>query len=211
MTDRMTADEWKRNKQQRDVTTPPRMRTPPVLPRGPKLYRVPKSLGYMGPVSDPPPGFVQGTTSVTEWMVYFGMAKVTGVPTNYREPPFIGMPGVWQYQKAWDEGRRMAGGSVIDFMLHAGAWSSQDVAFRIQTERFHLYADMEQQTHDALQFQRLASHMRVIDLYDNDFIFDPTGQAIVLLIKDSLAGSVYPNPINSGTTMRASRIRAISV
>jgi hypothetical protein len=194
----------------RDVARPTILRTAPALPRGPRLYRTPKDLGYKGPVMEPPVGFVRGTTSITEWSVYFGLAKVTGQPQNYREGPFIGAPGVWAYQKAWDEGRRMPGGSVIDFVLYAGDWSDQDVAFRVQTERFHLYADMEQQAHDALQIARLSGFMRVVDIYDQDFLWDPTGQAIIVLLKDALAGSTFPNPINAGTTQRATRIRMIS-
>lgn len=194
----------------RDVARPPRLRTPPALPRGPRIYQTPKDLGYKGPITDPPEYFGGANVSNTEWIVYFGMAKVTGQPENYREPPFIGMPGIWSYQKAWDEGRRAPGGSVIDFVLHSGAWSDQDVAFRVVTEHWHMYADFEQQAHDALQLQRLSGFMRVIDLYDQDFLWDLSGQAIVVLIKDALAGSTYPNPINSGTTQRATRIRAIS-
>jgi hypothetical protein len=196
--------------ERRDVARPPRLRTAPALPRGPRLYKTPKNLGYKGPVMEPPAGFVRGTTSVTEWAVYFGLAKVTGTPENYREPPFIGSPGTWAYQKAWDEGRRAPGGSVIDFVLFAGAWSDQDIAIRVMTERFHLYADFEQQSHDALQLNRLSGFMRVVDIYDNDFLWDPTGQAIVVLIKDALAGSTYPNPINQGSTQRATRMRLIS-
>lgn len=211
--DKQTRSEWDkpRKKEQRQVTRPPILRGPPALPRGPKLYRTPKDLGYKGPVGEPPPGFVRGTTSATEWMVYFGMAKVTGFPENYREPPFMGAPGVWTYQKNWDAQSGRMGSSVIDFMLFAGAWTDMDTAIRVQTEAFHLYTGMDQQTHDALQFARLSEYMRVIDIYDYDFVWDQTGQAIVLLLKDSLAGNVTPNPINGGTTMRGTRVRPISV
>ena len=156
-------------------------------------------------------GLCVAPPAIASGIIYHAFSKVTGYPTDPRQGPFIGFPGVWSYQKAYDEGRRMAGGSVIDFLLYAGAWSSMDIAFRIQTERFHLYADMDTQVHDAMQFQRLSSYMRVIDLYDQDFVWDRTNQAAIVLLKDALAGSITPNPINSGTTWRASRVRMISV
>lgn len=194
-----------RKRSNRDVYRPPRLRTPSALPTGPRLYREPKDKGYVGPVSDPPPGFVVGTTSKTEWMVYHAMAKVIGYPTDPRQGPFIGFPGMWSYQKAWDEGRRMAGGSVIDFVVYSGARSNQDVAFRIQTEHFHIYADGDQHAHDKLQYERLSQYMLTIDLYDYSFAFDPTNQATIILIKRALNGEIEPNPITDGTSMRVTR------
>lgn len=195
----------------RDVSRPPRLRGPAVLPRGPRLYSEPKDKGYRGPVSEPPPGFVTGNTSFTEWMVYHAMSKVMGVPEDPRQPPFIGAPGMWTYQKAWDEGRRQPGGSVIDFIVYSGDRSDEDVAFRVQTEHFHIYSGAEQHAHDLMQFYRLAGFMRVVDLYDQDFVHDPTNQACIVLIKDALAGSTFPNPLTNGTTQRATRKRHVSV
>lgn len=129
-----------------------------------------------------------------------------GAPQDPRQGPFIGAPGLWAYQKAWDEGRRQAGGSVIDFMVYAGGRTDHDVAFRIQTEFFHLYASADQQAHDLLQLHRLNEYMRVVDLYDQDFPWDVTNQAAIILIKEALAGNTFPNPINNGTTQRATRM-----
>lgn len=199
-----------RERSNRDIYRPPRLRTPPSLPTGPRLYREPSDKGYVGPTSDPPPGFVVGTTSKTEWMVYHALSKVTGFPSDPRQPPFIGAPGVWSYQKAWDEGRRMVGGSVIDFVVYGGGRSSQDLAFRIQTEAWHIYAGTKEHMHDYIQFQRLSQYMRTIDLYDQDFAFDPTNQACIVLIRRALNGEVEPNPITDGTTMRVTRAKYIS-
>ena len=195
----------------RDLVRPPVSRTPPALPKGPSLYREAIDKGYRGPTAEPPPGFLGGQNSSYEWMIYHALAKVTGFPEDPRRPPFIGAPGVWTYQKAWDEGRRQVGGSVIDFVVYAGANSDYDVAFRIQTEWHHIYTDMENQAHDALQFARLSEFMRVVDLYDSDFAWDQTNQAAIVMIKDALAGRVYPNPISDGTTMRVARQQYISV
>jgi len=194
-----------RERTNRDLYRPPRLRTPPALPTGPRMYREPKDKGYKGPTSEPPPGFVRGTTSKTEWQIFHAMSKVMGYPQDPRQPPFIGMPGMWTYQKAWDEGRRMVGGSVVDFLVYSGSRSNMDIAFRVVTEHWHLYAGIDQQAHDALQRERLSMYMRVVDLYDYNFAFDPTNQAAIILIKRALNGEVEPNPANDGTTMRVTR------
>jgi len=199
-----------RNRQRRDLYRPPILPSPPSLPRVPRLYREPKNKGYIGPVADPPPGFVIGTTSRTEWMVYRALASIFGTPEEPRNPPFIGGPPYWTYQQPYDQGRRAPGGSVIDFVVYAGQRNDLDIAFRIQTEYFHLYADSEVQAHDALQFERLSSAMQVVDLYDFDFAWDDTNEATCILIKDALNGRVSPNPINAGTSMRVTRARYVS-
>lgn len=204
-------DGFSKKAERRDNVRPPTMRTPAALPRGPRLYRTPKDLGYKGPVSEPPPGFVTGTTSKTEWSVYHALAKITGLPTDPRQPPFMGAYGVWEFQQAFAGGRSTPGGAVIDFIVRAGRWSDQDVALRIQTERFHLYTTAEKQFSDQAQLERISASMRVIDIFDQDFVWDPTGQAIIVLLKDSLSGSTFPNPNTAGVTERGTRIRSISV
>lgn len=196
----------------REVARPMRLRTPSAMPRGPRLYAEPKDKGYKGPVDEPPPGFLMGTTSETEWRVYHALARVLGQPENPYVGPFIGAPGVWTYQKAWDNGRRSPGGSVIDFLVYGGTGSraDTDVAFRVQTEYFHMYTTSDVHEHDAMQLARLSEFMRVVDIYDDDFMFDPTNQATIILIKEALAGNTFPNPVTHGTTQRATRINLIS-
>lgn len=189
----------------RDLYRPPRLRSLAALPTGPRMFREPKDRGYKGPTSDPPPGFVVGTTSKTEWMIYHGLSKVMGYPQDPRQGPFIGMPGMWRYQKAFEGGRRERGGAVIDFVVLSGAKSSQDIAFRIQTEHFHIFASNEVHMHDLLQYERLSSSMVVVDLYDEDFAFDPTNQATIILLKRALNGEIEPNPITDGTSQRVTR------
>ena len=200
-----------RKRGQRDTYRPPRLRTPPAMPTGPRMFREPADKGYVGPTGDPPPGFVIGTTSKTEWMVYHALSKIFGVPQDPRQPPFIGAPGVWRFQKAFEGGRRERGGAVIDFVILSGAKSRQDIALRIVTEHFHTFSSNEVHMNDRLQFERLSSQMLVIDLYDQDFAFDPTNQAAIILVRRALNGEIEPDPISDGTAWRVTRASHISV
>ena len=194
-------------KTQRDLVRPPIIRTPTVLPRGPKLYQEAKDKGYRSPIAEPPPGFVGAHTSISEWVVYWGLSKVLGFPEDPRQPPFIGYPPVWYYQSEQLGGRRQAGGAVVDFVVAGGnRYRHEDVGFRLQTERFHLYADTDTHFADQVQLWRLSENMEVIDLYDYTFLPDPTGQAVIIVLKDALAGRVEPNPITDGTTQRVTRL-----
>lgn len=196
-----------RSNRRRELVRPPVLRTPTVIPQGPRLYKEPKDKGFRGPVADPPKGFVGAHTSESEWMVYWGLAKVLGVPQEPREPPWLGYPPIWYYQSEFAGGRKMAGGAVVDFVVAGGAQGrDQDIGFRLQTERFHIYADSDTHASDQAQLWNLSSSMRIVDLYDQDFLQDPTGQAVIILIKDALAGRIEPNPITDGTTMRVTRL-----
>lgn len=187
----------------RDRIGPDPLRTPPVIPRGPRLFREPKDKGFQGGAGIAPPGFLGGNNSAYEWMIYRALASVTGFPQEPREPPFIGAPGVWVYQKAWDQGRREPGGSVIDFLVYAGmADNAVATAFRIQTEFFHIYTDAEKHAADLIQKTRLSEFFRVVDLYDHEFAWDITNQAAVVLVKRALAGEVFQDPTTSGVAER---------
>lgn len=187
----------------RERIGPAPLRTPPVFPRGPRLFREPKDKGYKGGAGIPPDMFLDGNNSEYEWMIYQALASITGQPTDPRQPPFIGAPGVWVYQKAWDQGRREPGGSVIDFMVYAGMADNEvATAFRIQTEYFHIYTDSAKQAADVIQKNRLSEFFRVVDLYDYEFAWDITNQAAVILLKRALSGETFQDPITSGVAER---------
>ena len=190
-------------RQRRDRVTVPWLRTPPALPRGPRLYREPKDKGYRGGAGVAPPGFITSNNSEYEWMVYRALASITGFPETPEEGPFIGAPGIWSYQKAWDQGRHEPGGSVVDFVLYGGFGGARvDTAFRIQTEYFHIYTDAEKHASDLIQKWRLSEFMRVVDLFDYQFAWDKTNEATVVLIKRALAGETYVDPTSSGVAER---------
>lgn len=185
----------------------PRLRTPPAIPTGPRMYRPPRMKGYIGGPGQPPPGFVVGQTSGSEWVIYWAMAKVFGEPADPRQPPYFGAPGTWGFQV----GGRQQGQSVIDFVVYPNPRSRNlRYAFRIQTEYFHNYADSDVQAYDMMQMWRLSEYNVVIDLYDYEFMYDQTGQAAIILIKRALAGETWsPVTNNSSAIQRVRPARVI--
>lgn len=188
----------------RTQTRPIPLRSFPVLPEGPELYQQAEGIGLHSGPGEPPAGFLTYTNSATEWMVYWALAKIIGQPKDPRQPPYIGWPGAWTYQRPFEGGRHTAGGQVVDFLVYHPATSSGAIALRIQTERFHIMTDAAKQAKDRALLIRLSGQFRVVDLYEQDFVNDPSGQAVVIETKRALYGGSTSNPIRTG---RARRIR----
>ena len=191
----------------RSQTRPPRLRSFPVMPKGPELYQVPEGIGrFYGP-GEPPPGFLTYTNSRSEWMVYWALAKITGYPDDPRTSPagFIGWPGLWSYQRPEDGGRAAKGGQVVDFLVEPPATSGGGIAIRVQTERYHIFTDAAKQAVDNILLVRLAGRYRVVDIFEQDFLNDPSGQAVILEVKRALYGGQTSNPLKAG---QARRIRS---
>jgi len=189
----------------------PQLRRPPAIPTGPRMYK-PIPLDQQpitqGP-GQPPPGFLVPSNSITEWMCYWGLARIFQNPVDPRQGPFYGGWPDWAYQTAVDGGRQGPGGSVVDFVIYNPGKSSNTIALRIVTEYWHLYAPNAKQASDEMQREALESEYTVIDLYDFDFINDLTGQATILTLKNVLGFTERPNPLYVGTTIRGSRMDRI--
>lgn len=189
---------------------PPRLRRPPAIPTGPRLYGVTREPERLGGPGSPPAGFVGATTSASEWVVYWALAKALGTPADPRQPPFLGGEG-WTYQAPYNGGNDVLGGSIIDFVVYAGASRNdpllpfEDVGIRVQTERFHVFASAGTQAADLDLKVGLSHVLRVADVYEQDFIGDRSGQAAIILVKRAMAGIEAINPITGGT---ARRVRA---
>ncbi len=193
----------------RGLSTPPRLpklKAPPKSPTGPAF--IPKGPGesLSGP-GDPPPGFITGQNSVTEWIFYWALFKIYGAANDDpRKPPFFGLFPHFDYQSAQLGGfTRALGSAVVDFVVYQGRTI---IGIRIQTERFHIFTDSRTQASDALQRANLESNgLRVIDVYDTDLLPAGDGQKAVIAAKRAV-GLLEPlNPMVAGTAYRASRLR----
>lgn len=181
----------------------PRLKRPPAMPTGPRMYR-PLPLDQQDVVQgpgEPPPGFVTPRTSKTEWYVFWGLATIFKNPADPRQPPFLGGWPDWTYQHAIDDA-----GAVIDFVVNNPGKSMNSVALRVVTEYWHLYTSAQKQATDEMQKEALSAYYTVIDLYDFDFINDPTGAATIVTLKNVLGMIERPNPLWLGTSIRGSRM-----
>jgi len=196
-----------RPRQPRTPAKPKGIRTPARVPYGPSILRSIQKETYGSGYGEPPPGFVVGQTSVTEWIVYYSLAKIFDDPKDPRKPPYFGGTN-WGYQIARLGGHvRAVGSAVIDFVVYHEATT---VGIRVVTERYHIFAGSRQQAYDTLQRAELErSGITVVDLYDDDLLGDPSGQKAIIATKRAI-GMLEPiNPMLAGTAIRGSRLRVI--
>jgi hypothetical protein len=185
----------------------PRLKGPPKAPTGSRF--VPKIAVTLTGYGEPPPGFITGQNSLTEWIFYWSLFKIFGQTTDDpRQPPFYGLSPYFEYQSAQLGGfTRALGSAVVDFVIFHGGTV---LGVRIQTERFHLFTSSRQQASDALQLANLeANGLRVIDVYDTELLGDPTGAKAIIAAKRAIGMIERQNPLIAGTQYRASRIRAV--
>lgn len=136
---------------------------------------------------EPPEGFVGGTTSKTEWYVYWACLILLG-------PEGV----VWTYQESFAGGRHIPGGAVADFVIYM---PMQTIIVRVQTWQFHFAQGAEKIQTDVEQKIMLHSiwgEEIAIDVYEQHFIHDDTGRAVLEVMKDAIAGIEWPNPFEVG-------------
>ena len=192
----------------RQLSTPvklPKLRANVIRPRGPESIHIKEQ--FIGGYGDPPPGFIGGQNSITEWIVYWALFKVLDPTANPRKPPFFGLPGKFDYQSPQMAGFvRALGSAVVDFLIRQGGTF---IALRIQTEFFHIFTDERKHAYDMVQRANLMKKIRVIDLYDNELLGDPSGAKAIVAVKRALNMIESLNPILSGNAIRGSRLKVI--
>lgn len=184
----------------------PDLKRAPKAPRGPRF--VPAHELVVGGPGEPPPGFLTGQNSLTEWYAYWALAKIFNDPKDYRQPPFFG--GVeWGYQIARLGGFvRALGSAVVDFVVYQGATV---LGIRIQTERFHTFAGSRRYSYDLVQRASLeGAGLTVVDVYDDQLLGDPSGQKSIVAMKGAIGRLEKVSPIVAGTAFRASRLKVLS-
>lgn len=184
------------------MNRPPKIRSFTVFSTGPRLLGLAKDPFRFGGPGQPPPGFVGPTTSASEWIIYWALAKVFNDPIEPRNAPYFGGRD-WAYQTAVEGGRRERGGAVVDFVVYL---PGQKVGLRLQTERFHIFAGSKKHSYDVIQGQALSRYMTVKDIFEQDIgLADKTGRTAIAVTVDILGGRKRISPIN---TQRARRVRA---
>jgi len=177
----------------------------PALPRGPKWEQhLRKESKLLTGPGDAPPGFVSGTTSNLEWIVYWALFKIlipTADPRDQRGRSFYGYDGVFRYQKAF-QGGRDPGGSVVDFVVYYGPKIRSETGIRIQTVYFHQDAPIRQQSSDQIRKIRIASNMNVVDLWDYELLLDNgragTGEKAIVSVKAAVGMIETPSRMSTG-------------
>lgn len=184
----------------------PRLTGKVIRPTGPRVLNVAEV--YVGGYGNPPAGFVVGQTSITEWIVYFALAKIFDDPKDPRVPPFYGGEN-WSYQvPKGGKWVRQLGSAVVDFIVYQG---EKAIAIRLVTEHFHIFTDSRKQAMDAMQRVNLSNEdLTVMDLYDNEVLGDPSGQKAIIAVKRILGMIEKVNPMIAGTATRASKMRILN-
>ena len=181
---------------------PQRPRKPRKVQRAPREFTFPEQTHHTGGPGEPPISFVQAKTSATEWQPYWGLARIFNEPSpaNVRNGPFIGAPGIWEYQ-SYIPGSATT--TNIDFVVLPTNGLAKPTAFRIQTEFVHLFPDDgAKYMYDVQQRLAISGEYDVVDLYDYMFMGDPSGASIIKLLKAGLGLIETPNPVFAGTARR---------
>lgn len=154
---------------------------------GPEELQLVRGPDYQSGPGEPPLGFVGGTTSKTEWYVYWALEKL------------LGPEGVtWTFQEAFAGGRHIPGGAVLDFVVYTPKYR---ILIRVQTWRFHLGGGGEKIALDLEQKINLFTpygEELVIDIYEQYFLWDKTGKAVLDVVQDAINGIEWPSPISTG-------------
>lgn len=182
------------------------IRANPLRPTGPQRLRIIEQ--FVGGYGDPPPGFIGGQNSITEWIVYFSLFKIFDPHADPRKPPFFGLRPYFAYQSA-ELGLyvRAPGSAVVDFLIYEGRTL---IAMRIQTEFFHVFTDERKHASDLVQRANLARKLKVIDVYDNDLLGDPSGAKAIVTLKRALNMIEDINPVINGNAIRGSRLKVLA-
>jgi len=169
----------------RPVGSPPTPRHETQIPGGPRRFaKAFKGILISGP-GEPPPGFINGNNSASEWMIFWACLKLFG-PQGEK----------WSYQSKVAGGRTRPGGAVPDFVL-----LESNTVMRVQTERYHIAVKSYVQLKDQAQLimlERLG--YKVIDIFEEHFIQDKSGQSAIKLVHEASQGVQRASPLASRTS-----------
>ena len=192
----------------RTFPTPKAVARAPKMPRKTQFPQPPaifassqKTIRVGGPeafVAAHPELFGGATVSKDEGYFYWAMLNILGKPET----------GGWSYQAKLAGGRHLPGGSMPDFIY----WNATPaIVVMIQGSFPHLQAGPRKLAFDEDQIRSVERMgFMVIQVFSEQYIDDPSGQAVILIAKDALKGIQRPNPGSFGTSrVRAGELRPI--
>jgi hypothetical protein len=151
---------------------------------------------------EPPPNFVGGNTSRSEWFIYWALANYFNDPPNPRIPPFFG-GAKWGYQIiAIGQASGQLGSANIDFVVYAGTIK---LGIRVETSRYHINVNAQQQAFDQMQMVRAGMFYDIVQIFEQDFINDLSGRAAMQVVRETMEygqSMGRPAPIGSGRGIR---------
>lgn len=183
-----------------------KIRKPAAIPQGPRniarIMKVQRDESW----TTPPTGFLYAKNSVTEWMVYRALAVIFNNPEDPGTGPYLGGWPDWTYQSGQGQG---AGSAVVDFVVYRPGFGGRNTGLRVVTEYFHIFTSAMKQYTDEMQKENLERTMDIVDLWDQDFLNDPSGQAVIKVVKAAIGLMDRADPIWTGTALRGSRLDRI--
>jgi hypothetical protein len=163
-----------------------------VIPRGSRefqnLMRQPQGVYYgPGPQEEQ---YKSGTTSDTEFYIIWALRQI------FKNYPNGGEGIFWDYQKSQQGGRHLPGGSVLDFILWGRPYN---IGIRIQGTYWHFGRGEDQLADDFSQKIRLnGGGLVIVDIYEQDFINDPSGYAAIRVVLLAMERQENYNPRAAG-------------
>lgn len=137
-------------------------------------------------------------SSNSEYMVYRAIWRVKNMSGDPDQPPFDGREG-FDTQAPLLGGRLGPGGSVCDFLVPFG---TKQVCIRLQSERWHVQAGNLERMRDARIKANPPQGVQMVDVYEQDFVGDCTGESACRVVARALRGEDAPNPATLGTSRR---------
>lgn len=177
---------------------------PPPPPRS----IIPQPLADLGAGKEPKPEggaaafcrnnpvFQGGAVSESECYIYYALLVITKTPDG---------GGVWSYQVNILGGHHIAGGHNVDFVVYTDISEGHTrwIGIRLQSYEFHQHmGSFKQQSDEGMLIDVEHYGMRVVDIYEQDFINAPDpGAVAIFLVYQALQGEERPNPLASGMSL----------
>lgn len=148
-----------------------------------------KTAQASGPNALPDDMFMGNQRTLSEKYLYWALLKLLGPEWE----------GRWEYQGHSAANSQVRGFARVDFIIFG---SRYDIGVRVQTYRFHMNVDPRKQAYDEEQLLALTGrYFTVIDVFEQDYIHDDTGQAAIQVMLEVINNRQRQNPLATGNVI----------